>query len=392
MTAWSTPDSLRARLQRRWDSGELLTRHARGEHFQPIDLRIAGPTATELGERYTDIDRWVREWTRHVGPYSLSTKVIGANRTGANTVPERVRIDTFEDLTSFLSTTDQVRRHSQLLAMARPVSMLLHDWVVANPIRALAHADVFTRLLACVHWLTENSDRHRYLREVDAPGVDTKFIEQHRAILRELLDQVLGAPVNPAAPDFAQRYGFRNKPSRVRIRVLDESITPWPAGISDVELPVQQLAANPLDADRVFLVENEVTCLAFPPVPRSVLIFGGGYAVSRVGDLNWLRTTDLLYWGDIDTHGFRILNLVRARFPHTRSILMDRGTLLDHEMHWDRESSPVNVDLPHLTEADAALYRDLVEDALGPAVRLEQERISFAAVEAAVRFVESEPR
>jgi hypothetical protein len=358
-------------------------RHARGEPFQPIDFRIAGPTATELGARHAEVDAWVREWTRHVGPYSLGTKVIGGRRAGANTVPERVRIETFEDLAEFLGTSDQARRHWRLAALAKAAAPQLHDWVVDNPLRALAHDNSFVRLLACVRWLTDNSDRNRYLREVDAPGVDTKFIERHRAILRELVDSAIGAPVNPAAPDFAQRYGFRVKPSRVRIRMLDTSVSPWPTVISDVELPVEQLAASSVDVDRVFLVENEVTCLAFPPVSRSLLIFGGGYAVSRVNDLGWLTRTDLIYWGDIDTHGFKMLDVVRSRFPHTRSILMDRGTLLDHEIHWDREPSPVNVNLPHLTEAEAALYQDLVEDALGPAVRLEQERISFAAVAAA---------
>jgi hypothetical protein len=44
----------------------------------------------------------------------------------------------------------------------------------------------------------------------------------------------------------------------------------------------------------------------------------------------------------------------------------------------------VNAHLPHLTADEAALYRDLVEDVFGPAVRLEQERIGYPMLEAAV--------
>jgi Wadjet protein JetD, C-terminal len=40
--------------------------------------------------------------------------------------------------------------------------------------------------------------------------------------------------------------------------------------------------------------------------------------------------------------------------------------------------------LPHLTADEAALYRDLVEDVFGTAVRLEQERISYPRIAAAV--------
>jgi hypothetical protein len=195
---------------------------------------------------------------------------------------------------------------------------------------------------------------------------------------------VVGAPADGQSRDFAVRYGFRTKPARVRIRVLDTTTTFLPAGLTDVELRADELAARAVGVDRVFLVENEVTCLAFPAVARSLLIFGDGYAVSRVAGLRWLRDVRLYYWGDIDTHGFRILDLLRASFPHTRSMLMDRATLLAHEAHWDREPTPVNSRLDHLTADEAALYRDLVEDAFGAAVRLEQERISYSRIEAAV--------
>jgi Wadjet protein JetD, C-terminal len=41
---------------------------------------------------------------------------------------------------------------------------------------------------------------------------------------------------------------------------------------------------------------------------------------------------------------------------------------------------PTDIALPHLTEGETTLYRDLVEDRYGHHVRLEQERISYACV------------
>jgi hypothetical protein len=383
VTEWSTPASIRTRLRRRWDTGTSLTERARGDTFVPIDLPIRGPTASELGARYAEVAAWVREWASPSRRCAVTTKVIGSRRTGANEVPDRVRVETFDDLTDFLGTADQARRHSELLELAKDFAPQIHSWVVDKPMRALAHEAAFDRLLSCVRWLADNADRDRFLRQVDVPGVDTKFIEGHCAILSELVELVID-PVDCEARDFAVRFGFRDKPARVRIRVLDAACSRLPAGFTDVELPTDELASHPFDVERVFLVENEVTCLAFPPAPRSLLIFGGGYAVSRVSRLDWLRDVPLYYWGDIDTHGFRILDLLRSRFPGAQSLLMDRATLLAHEAHWDREPSPVNVHLAHLTADEAALYRDLVEDAFGPAVRLEQERISYPLIEAAV--------
>ena len=91
-----------------------------------------------------------------------------------------------------------------------------------------------------------------------------------------------------------------------------------------------------------------------------------------------------MYWGDIDTHGFAILNRLRHHLPRARSMLMDRGTLLGHRDHWATEPSPTVVALDLLAPAESALYADLTSNTYGRSVRLEQERVSFSAVEQAV--------
>jgi len=144
------------------------------------------------------------------------------------------------------------------------------------------------------------------------------------------------------------------------------------------------IAAASVPAGLVYVVENEITYLAFPPAGDAVVMLGGGYALSGLRSLSWLQDRDLVYWGDIDTHGFAILNRLRQAFPHARSMLMDRATLLDHGTQWVREPKQLNAALPLLDGSEAALYRDLVEDVLGPSVRLEQERVSFAAIERAL--------
>jgi hypothetical protein len=119
-------------------------------------------------------------------------------------------------------------------------------------------------------------------------------------------------------------------------------------------------------------------------VPNAIVIFGGGYAASALESLPWLADCEVFYWGDIDTHGFSILSRVRRRFPRVRSLLMDRETLLAHQSQWVTEPSPAVADQDYLLAAEADLYHDLVSGALGPSVRLEQERVRFSAIEVAV--------
>ncbi len=50
----------------------------------------------------------------------------------------------------------------------------------------------------------------------------------------------------------------------------------------------RRLAAIPPVSPAVYVVENEITYLAFPPVAGAIVIFGGGYAVSALDHSAWL--------------------------------------------------------------------------------------------------------
>jgi len=175
------------------------------------------------------------------------------------------------------------------------------------------------------------------------------------------------------------RYGFLRRPGYVRFRVGGDF-----RGFSEMSVRTTELTAAPDGIARAYVIENEITYLAFPVPAAAMAILGGGYAVPVLEPLGWLAGLDVVYWGDIDTHGFAILNRLRRHLQHARSMLMDRATLLGHREHWTTEPSPTAVALDRLDRAESALYADLIVNAYAPSVRLEQERISFSAVEKAV--------
>jgi len=113
------------------------------------------------------------------------------------------------------------------------------------------------------------------------------------------------------------------------------------------------------------------------------MIFGKGYGFESISQAHWLQECPLYYWGDLDTHGFAILDQLRHIFPHAQSFLMDRNTFLDHREFWVLEESPVNRTLTHLTPEEQAFYQELVNGNHGKAIRLEQERIPYNRVQEA---------
>src|SRR4029077_504892 len=97
-----------------------------------------------------------------------------------------------------------------------------------------------------------------YLRQVDVPGVDTKFIEQHRGVLAELLDlQLAPDRIDAAAADFTGRYRFRRKPGYIRFRSRALS------GFTELSVRADEFGTPPPDAKRAYVIENEITYLAF---------------------------------------------------------------------------------------------------------------------------------
>ena len=220
------------------------------------------------------------------------------------------------------------------------------------------------------------------MRQIDLPNVDSKFIETNSAVLAELFDLVLHPDLvkteHSSATYFHLRYGFRGKPSRIRFRILDPTIR-WASldGTPDVEMDADSFASLKLPIQRVFVTENEINFLAFPEVPRAIVVFGAGYGIKSLGYARWITSLWLYYWGDIDTHGFAILDELRRQFGHVKSMLMDRETMLHYRISWSVEAAQVKRELYSLTPDETQLFKDLQDGVFGDGVRLEQEKIAY---------------
>jgi hypothetical protein len=387
---WTTPADLRAQVQRLWDRGEVLAAVVRGEPLFPRRLPIRGPSAADISDRFEAVRQWITVLRQGDGRhYRLAMRDIRHRLLGPNQLPEGVWLDSLDAAVAWIGKTRELRRFGELLALTRERQPRLMVWLAQKPLKALEVADAWPRLLDLLGWLQAHPRPGIYLRQVDMPGAHSKFIEQYRGVLSELLDRALPAEAIDTTCSgisrFAARYGFLDKPQRIRLRWLDTGVSGLPAGMAD-DLTLRQDAFARLNpaVRRVFITENEINFLALPPLPESLAIFGAGYGFEVLEEARWLRELPVFYWGDIDTHGFAILDQLRSYLPEVHSILMDRATLMAHAGLWLTEPNPLKRELPRLNPEEAALYDDLRDNRLGRSVRLEQEAIGFAWVRRAL--------
>ncbi len=380
--SWTTPAELKAQVQKLWDRGILLSALTGGEEIFPRRLTLKGPDSRQLSDSFSEVRDWIARLSGSAKQYRIVWRSINHRSLGANKIPWEIWIDSLDDALGLIGKRGAAEQFAALAALTREQQPALLLWLAKRPLRALELVEEWSRILEIITWLQNNPRPGIYLRQIDLPGVHSKFIEGHRSVLGELFDLIFP----PEAIDttatgsggFCRRYGFRDKPLRVRFRILDPKLAILPTETDqDITLTQATFAKLEIPVATVFITENEINFLAFPQVPQAIVIFGAGYGFENFGAVEWLRDRKIHYWGDIDTHGFAILNQLRGFFPHAASLLMDQETLMEHQTLWGVEPSSETGILTRLTTEESALYDQLRQNDLGSQIRLEQEKIGF---------------
>lgn len=381
-----SPDELRRKARRIWDNGEFLRAWLEGVNLFPMDIRFGSPSGRRLSDDFNNVRDWIaglqRDSKRDGGRgYRIGYRAVEDRRLGSQEIPCMVSFDGADD---WLSYVEKEKDFSDFKALAEETERRipgLRSFLKECPFKALENRSDWSTLLTVCEWFKAHPSLDLYLRQLDIKGADTKFIETRKGILTELLSVCIVKEANPGIHgrrnSFERRFGLRYDQPVIRIRFLDRRH--YIAGFSDLGIPLTDLAARDPGIKTVYITENKINGLTFPDVEDALIIFGLGYGVEALSDIEWLRDKAIWYWGDIDTHGFAILSQTRRYLPQARSLLMDHETFFLHSALWGEEGDMRRFTgkLTNLTEEECDLFSALKEDRYGRRLRLEQERISY---------------
>ena len=344
------------------------------ERFFPLDLPVGRLPTDYLALRKAARDLQAQSKEQRGFGYTLEYQVQQKRVSGTQTLPVRVVIETEQDFLRLIEKEVEFGQFRQDVALIRALLPQLEDWMRRYPQRVIEQHEIWSDLLTVCRYFLEHPRPQMYMRELPI-GVHTKFIEQHRGIVRELLEQILPAEgMTPEAVSFEQRFGLREKEPQVRVRLLDGQLQKrYNLPLTELNVPASQFVTlDLLRGQRCIVAENEMTFLTLPPQQDTFALFGGGFMVHNLARIPWLAECPIFYWGDLDAQGFQILSRLRAVFPHVTSVMMDQETLSAFA-DFCVESTPCPIrQLPHLTPEEHDLFLHLAESSL----RLEQERIS----------------
>lgn len=390
---WGSLKQIKNRLSGQWAKGRFLKSIALNESLFPLETLIKGPSAAEMIDNFDAVRNWIKEIESvcERNKLKLLWKEINHRQLGRNSIPQKIIFSDITDLAGFLGKKIELKIFYSGLTMLRNQFPKLVIWAESYPFELISNVSNMEKLVSVLRWRLEHPQPGIYLRQLSQPGVDTKFIESHRKLLGQWLDILLDDnQINKefsGIGKFEQRYGFLSRPEMVRLRLLDPDLRI--SNLSDLTVRADEFASLSLSVKYVFIIENDVTALAFPPVKNSLVIFGRGYNFDHLIQASWLNEKELWYWGDLDTHGFAILNQFRSLFPGVNSFLMDSETLMLHELHWGMEKTPTVADLPKLGKEEALLYDKIRYNRIKDNIRLEQEFIDFSWALEVIKMISS---
>ena len=377
-SGWTSPSDVRAAALRAWNSGELLREFHTPSGLYPRRRTLKHPSATALRTDYALAAVWAASWDPAPRGITLDSVTVGATTIGANTLPAAAVFASAAEEISFLGFGRDAARFLDLAGNLVDLDPKLEAWALRHPLEVLKQGEDALTAARVALWMAANPAPGIYLRQLSLPGVHTKFVENHRKLIDSMVAVV--APERALlGKNYARRHGFLAAPDRVRLRFLDPALELSP-GMADIEVSAAAFMAMRPDVDRIITTENLVNFLALPQMRRTLAVFGGGYGFEGIRDAAWLTAVEVLYWGDLDTHGFSILSQLRSHHPRVHNILMDEETLLAHRDFWGREDTPSRAALNHLTSDEHALYVNLQSGMYQPLLRLEQELLNWEYV------------
>lgn len=374
-------DEIKSKVKRWWDDGSFLQSSLREIPFSKREIPKIGLDNIKnihenAGSVFKSQDELIKNSKETKGyGYTIEWEEKNYKNIGSNKFIKKITIDTEQDFLKLINKEKEFKRFKERVKYLVDELPELRLWIEQNPLLVIDNDEKWEDLVKVLKYFkNEHIPNSYYVRELPV-SVHTKFIENNSTVLRSLLDFLIPNKIN-ASKYFNERYSIKDKEKLIRVRILCDGITKN-FNYSDFSVRLSDFISNEIMAENIVITENELNFLTLPKKENTIAIWsGGGFQVSHLANVAWLKSKKIFYWGDIDAAGFAILSQIRTYYPSVRSILMDKATF---EKYYDNGKTDKLISakqLSGLTSEEIEFFSYLNENKL----RLEQEKIPQSEV------------
>ena len=358
------------------------------EDFFPLIIKAnKGKVNDDLLTRQKELQLLINKSKNKTGSgYKLDLETVNSRKNGEQTEVSRIYFENESDYLSFINEKKSYKLFDTAISKIKNSNLLstekFVEWAKSHLTDLCAEPEsnhFWTDVCLCADWLNKNQDSNLYIREIPLP-VHTKFIEQNKKIIKSLTEKA------DSEYEFEATFGLKIKPDFVRFRSLsDNIILPFSESMLN-ECQILLDDFSKLDESflhkikNIFIVENEMVYLTFPRYKDSICIWGQGYKVNILNEIEWFKSKEVYYFGDLDEHGFDILSTYRRCYPQIQSFCMDNKILEEYRQFLVNGKKLENERIPeNLNETEKECFM-ILRIVTSEKNRLEQERISVAYI------------
>lgn len=318
-----TPDQIREKAERKYQY--VLRAIVNDESLFPLFIRFGQPSPSD---EFAKLKREIEELAAGNFGYQIEYESVNTRKWGQQKLPIQIRFDTEAQYLTALNKRSEVDAFRANVAKSLRRIPQIKAWLASHVKWVVDFAADWEGILCVCEYFMKNPNPGLYIRQLPIP-VHTKFIQEHSEVLTNLLLFLLpeGA-ITPSGKSFEAKFGLLALEPTIRFRSLDPEVT---AKLRMTEhrmgLPLDCFASLPASGMKVIITENLMNLECLPAMTGTLAIWGQGNAAELLHRVTWLASCHVVYWGDIDEHGFHILARLRAHFPEIRSIMMGAETL-----------------------------------------------------------------
>ncbi|MEA3314986.1 MAG: DUF2220 family protein [Campylobacterota bacterium] len=362
------------RCERIYKRGDIFISFILEQNYFPFYIKLKKLKQSDIQKNYSGVRNSIK--TLENQSFILEYQDINFKSLGTQHIPIRI---CFNNLDDFLKIVDKEYEYKEFIFLYNKIIKRvpsLKDLFIQKPFLIFEYKNIWEELLTIIEFLLQNQNLNLYIRELCIKNIDTKFIEKYKKIIDIIYSNIKKElPLTSLSNfSFEKRYNLKYPEPQIRFRILDKNL--YIQNLSDITLTLSEFRNLNFKCEKIYIVENKITTLSFPNIKNAIVIFGQGYGVSLLKDIDWFLDKDIFYWGDIDLDGFAILSQVRGYYNNINSICMNLETV-ENFLSYKIEAKSKNQEkeLINLNSIEKLVYERLVNNYYGNNFRLEQEKI-----------------
>ena len=206
-----TPEQVRQKAAQKYLL--FLQAFLRDKTFFPLEIPFA---KTKASDDYMTIRESVQALQAHAKTakgygYSLELQTRNTRRYGTQSLPSRIYFESERDFLKLIGKESEWDSFKGATEHVKTTLPQLFDWLQEHPGEVLENLGKWSDLLEVCHYFLAHPAPELYIRELPV-AVHSKFIEENKGILRQLLNVLLSPPhIDEAETDFERRFRLKRK-------------------------------------------------------------------------------------------------------------------------------------------------------------------------------------